>query len=352
VSAASAASGCDSRPLLSRRASLAIQPVRRRTLRAAALALILAALPGCDKARDLLQAGQAAVPPHVSVEDALDLSAKPIVLFQVFGERSAPRIIPIAAIREGRLEHIRLDQDGWQQFDQELMRSGLTYPVFHDGQPRGELTVTQGMWEHDESIYSLPGCRTLTPIASVALNTDLRTNFTVELLASNAQLGGTRTARVPSSAAVSAEGRRLGVVAGEAAGISRALLDSLDFHGRAINTGRSAPTMVGSFIDPSTDNARSTSMRTAHVFVLADADANGQYHPSFTHAMKGPLARAEYRRFFDHLDLTGDGVDEIIVEGWQFGGDTYLAVLALRDGAWQEIFRTRSNWCLDERPRG
>ncbi len=316
------------------------------------LALILALVSGCDKARELLEAGQPAVPPQVSAEEALDLDADPVVLFQVFGERSAPRMIPIAAIRNGTLESIRLDGDGWHRFDQRFMRGGKQYALYHAGASRGEVVVGRGMWEQDESLYSLPGCRTLTPIASVALQAEIRGGFTVELLASNGALGAQRSVGTVNHAEVAAVAKRVAGEAGIGSGLSRPLLDSLDFHARAINTGGSAPTIIASFIDPLAAFARSSAVRTPHLFLIADADRHGSYHATYTHATYGPLAATEYRRFFDHLDLTGNGVDEIILEGWQFGGDTFLAVLALRDGFWQEIFRTRSNWCLDERPRG
>lgn len=316
------------------------------------LTLILALVSGCDKARELLEAGQPAVPPHVSPEEALDLDADPVVLFRVFGERSAPRMIPIAAIRNGVLESIRLDGEGWHRFDQRFLRGGKHYALYHAGGSRGEVVVGEGMWENSESLYSLPGCQTLTPIASVALQAEMRSGFTVELLASNGALGAQRSIGHVNQAEVTAVAKR---VAGEAAiraGMSRSLLDSLDFHARAINAGGSAPTIIASFIDPLAEHARSSAVRTPHLFLIADSDPQGSYHATYTQATYGALAHTEYRRFFDHLDLTGNGVDEIIIEGWQFGGDTFLAVLALRDGVWQEIFRTGSNWCLDERPRG
>ena len=75
----------------------------------------------------------------------------------------------------------------------------------------------------------------------------------------------------------------------------------------------------------------------------------GKYHATFSHRINGPLAAAAFRRYFDHLDIDSDGVEEIVLQGWQFGGDTFLSVLGWREGKWQEIYRTRANWCLDER---
>ena len=57
--------------------------------------------------------------------------------------------------------------------------------------------------------------------------------------------------------------------------------------------------------------------------------------------------RATYRRFVDHLDLDGDGVDEVVLEGWQYGGDTYPMILRYKDGLWREVLRGASSWCID-----
>jgi hypothetical protein len=133
-------------------------------------------------------------------------------------------------------------------------------------------------------------------------------------------------------------------------GIRAAKLDSLNFRALAFFTGASAaPTIIASFIDSSAERPSSIATRTTHLVVIADRDSSGAYHATFSHRINGPLAAAAFRRYFDHLDVDGDGVDEIVLQGWQFGGDTFLSVLGWREGKWQEIYRTRANWCLDER---
>lgn len=133
-------------------------------------------------------------------------------------------------------------------------------------------------------------------------------------------------------------------------GIKDAALDSLNFRALAIYTGlSSAPTIFASFIDESADHPMSVASRTTHLVIVADKDSSGKYRATFRHRISGPLAAAGFRRYFDHLDIDGDGIDEIVLQGWQFGGDTFLSVLGWREGKWQEIFRSRANWCLDER---
>ena len=48
--------------------------------------------------------------------------------------------------------------------------------------------------------------------------------------------------------------------------------------------------------------------------------------------------------------MNGDGVDEIVLEGWQFAGETFVSVLGYANGEWSEVFRGRSSWCLS-RPK-
>jgi len=327
---------------------------------------MLALVAGCDKAKEFVRAGQPDGPPLIAPGEALDLSAKPDILFQVFGETGDPRMIPIAAIQGGKLRRIVLTQAGWRQFDAMYLRHGRSYTVYQDGRINGTADVKQGMWEKQgEPTYSLPGCSTLTPLATVSYTGRSKTNFTLEFLASTARLGasdgtptgaraaGAAAAPVMSVAEGAREGRRAAAEAAKEAGISQQSLDSLDYHAVAVQTapGR-APTIIASFIDPSAENPASTAVETQHLLVVADRDQSGTYHPTYTHVADGPLRRAAFRRYFDHLDVTGDGVDEIVLEGWQFGGDTFLSILSFENGKWTEAFRTRPNWCLDEKPRG
>ena len=81
------------------------------------------------------------------------------------------------------------------------------------------------------------------------------------------------------------------------------------------------------------------------MFALAD-DAGGGYQPTFRHTASGVVGTAEFRRYIDHLDINGDGIDEIVLEGWQFAGETFVSVLGYANGEWSEVFRGRSSWCL------
>ena len=316
-----------------------------------ALATILTVASGCDKAKEFVRAGQAAGPPQLAPGEELDLSKKPALLFEVFGESSDPRMVPIGAMVGGELKPIRLTSAGWRRFDQLYQRAGASYSIFQNGVPSGTVDVKRGMWSDTaDALYSLPGCATLTPMASVRVNGRLASDFTLEFLASNAPLGKPRIGAMMPQDTVNRIARTVARDVAKSVGIKPEKLDSLDFRALAFYTGDGpAPTIIASYIDATASHPASVATRTTHLVVIADRDSSGTYHATFSHRINGPLAAAAFRRYFDHLDVDGDGIDEIVLQGWQFGGDTFLSVLGWREHKWQEIYRTRANWCLDER---
>ena len=315
------------------------------------LATILMVATGCDKAKEFVRAGQKSTPPQLAPGEELDLSGKPDVLFQVFGESSDPRMVPIAAIVHGQIKPIRLSASGWRKFDALYQRPGKSYSLYQSGVASGSVDVKRGMWSDSGALYALPGCAALTPMSSVKVNGRPASDFTLEFLASSAQVAPkARTAATMSQDSVNRVARAVARDVATAVGINDAKLDSLNFRAMAFNTGASAaPTILASFIDEAADRPTSIAMRTTHLVIIADRDSSGKYHATFSHRINGPLAAAAFRRYFDHLDINGDGTDEIVLQGWQFGGDTFLSVLGWREAKWQEIYRTRANWCLDER---
>lgn len=318
------------------------------TTRLAWIATVLVVASACDKAHASGRPGAASH--HIASEPQLDLRSHPDLLFEVFGDPNDPRMIPIAAIEHGQLQEISLDTTGWRRLDAEYLRNSKSYDMFEDGRVAGTVQIRRGMWERDDQLYSLPGCHLLTPMAAVRLkDQSTHPTFTVEYLASTAALGHQHAVKSMPSADVERIARAIGAQVAKTVGISQSVLDSLDFHAVAFPSGNGPwPTIVAGFIDPAAENPASTQETTTHLIVIADRDsAASDYHPTYMHRVQGPLASSTFRRFFDHLDVTGDGVDEIFLEGWQFGGDTYLSVLSWQGGKWEELYRTRTKWCLD-----
>ena len=312
--------------------------------RFALIATIVVVAAGCDKTKSLLGEGR---PPEVDgppPEARLDLTRRPDVVFQLFGERDDPRMVPIAAIIDGALKPIELTASGWREFDAMYTRSDKSYALYRDGAAIGEVRVRRGMWERsDEPLYSLPGCRLVTPLSAVSIQTKVRLSYTVEALVVTPGIAVQPKPPIKPAPGLEARARVIAIDVARAAGIDTAALRPSAFHYVAINTGATkSPTLVASFLDPESSDRNGT---TAHVFALAD-DQGAGYQSTLSHTANGAVASAEFRRYIDHLDLNGDGVDEIVLEGWKFAGETFVSVLGYANGEWREVFRGQSSWCL------
>ncbi|HET6228490.1 MAG TPA: hypothetical protein VFE05_00345, partial [Longimicrobiaceae bacterium] len=115
----------------------------------------------------------------------------------------------------------------------------------------------------------------------------------------------------------------------------------LDMTVLAIRTGATtSPTLVGSYMERDHGSARGVHQ----LFVLGDSSATG-YSPSMLYVARD--SAPELRRFIDHLDLDGDGVDEIVLEGWRDSGESALLIFQYTGGRWKETARSATSWCGD-----
>lgn len=328
-----------------------------RLARLGIAASILVAAVGCGKANRSAEA--AVVSSEAAAEtsrpvtgDTTDLSARPHILYQVFGERDDPRLLPVAALADGRISPLILSAEGWQTFDSLYHQPGAQYTIYQDGKEAGWARVTRPMWnERGEALYSLPRCRSLTPLAAALVKAPPPVGYLVEHLATDAPLpamGARGRQRGAPPAGEGADARSVAADVARASGMEPGTLGELDFRSVAVSTGATAaPTLVASFIDPTAGSA-SASGHATHLFVLADL-VDGSYRPTYTRMVRSTSTRTDYRRYVDHLDLTGDGVDELILEGWSSGHESYMLVLQYVDGRWAEVFQGRPSWCLDAR---
>ncbi len=268
------------------------------------------------------------------------LAGKPTMLFLVFGDQSELRLLPVATIGHGRLSPITLDAAGWRKFDELYFKPGAEIPVYRHGAPLGNAVIRRGMWGNDEPLYKLPGCRALRPLASVNLAAAPSDVVTMELIATSDPLliGGPNSAVPPamldSAREVTARvAGREGLTASDRAGLELTV--------NAFRTGASGQaTLVGGY----TERGGGGGAGARHVFMIADSGATG-FTSTFVHTAKDTVA--DYRRLIDHVDLTGDGVEEIVLEGWRPGGDTYLVIMRFESGRWTDIAHGPTSWCAD-----
>jgi hypothetical protein len=286
---------------------------------------------GCDKHAE----GEAA-----PVKQQTSLAGKPTVLFLVFGDHNDPRLLPVATIGHGRITPVTLDADGWRKFDGLYFKASSQMSVYRHGASLGNAVVRRGMWEGDEPLYKLPGCKALRPLAAATLASAPSDVVTLELLGTSDPLP-LGTNHPEASAALLDSAREVTARVAGREGLTATDRADLELTVHAFHTGAtSRPTLVGSYSERG-----GTSANARHVFMIADSATAGGYDASFVHATND--SAPEFRRLIDHVDLTGDGVDEMVLEGWRAGGDTYLVIMKYSGGRWSEVARGGTSWCAD-----
>ena len=300
------------------------------------MASILVVLAGCDKQAE----GEAA-----PVIQQTSLAGKPTVLFLLFGDLADPRLLPVATIGHGRITPITLDAGGWRKFDGLYFKTGAQMAAYRRGVSLGNAVVRRGMWDGDEPLYKLPGCRALRPLAAATLAAAPTDVVTLELLSTSDPMPPSPgRPEVPAAMTDSAKSVAARVASRE--GLTPTDLADLELTVSAMHTGATSwPTLVGSY----SERGGTAGAGARHVFVLADSTTAGGFDASFVHTVKD--SAPEFRRLIDHADLTGDGVDELVLEGWRAGSDTYLVIMKYEGRQWREVARGGTSWCADAAKR-
>lgn len=299
-----------------------------------AVATILTAVVGCDKRAQ----GE---PVDAPIRRQTSLAGKPTVLFELFGDPSDPRLLPVATMGHGRLTQITLDAEGWRNFDRLYFKPGSRVTIYRDGTPLTVAVVQRGMWTGGAPLYRLPRCRAPMPMAAAKLDSVPPDMTSLDLVGTSDPLPPTPRDSVTAVDQDSA--RAMADRVAQRAHLTPAMRAEMDLSTLAFHTGASGrPTLMTSFMEKPT----AVGLRPQQAFALADSTPGG-YGISFFHAPRD--STPEFRRFVDHLDLTGDGVDEVVLEGWKSGSDSYPIVLKYVNGGWHELARGASSWCGDAR---
>lgn len=296
----------------------------------AALASILTATTGCDKNAETAEV----------VVRRTSLANKPNVVFLLFGDHADPRLLPVATTTEGQVTPISLDAQGWRDFDHLYFRPGSRISLYRDGRPDGEAEIRRGMWEASGPLYKLPRCFAVKPLAAMVPRPSESSEVMLERIATSDRLAPPPDrGPIPRSALDTA--RAIATRVSQREGITRNARAGLDLAVFAVHTGATrAPTLIASYME----RGGGIQGHPRHLFILADSTAQG-YTPTFVHSADDSLP--EFRRYIDHADITGDGVDELLLEGWANGGDSFLLFLRYTNGRWREMARGETSWCAD-----
>jgi hypothetical protein len=312
-------------------------PNGARLLRAifgvAVLGSILTVTAGCDKNIE-----------PAEVVHRTSLANKPNVVFLLFGDNSDPRILPVATVIDGQVAPVSLEPQGWRQFDHIYFRPGTPLSLYRDGRSDGEGVIRRGMWDASGPLYKLPRCSSVKPLAALTPREFESGEVMLERIATSDPLAPpAERDPVPRSAIDTA--RAIALKVSQHEGITRKARAKLDLATVAIRTGATrAPTLVMSYME----RGGGIQGHPRHLFIIADSTAGG-FAPSFIHSADDSLP--EFRRYIDHADITGDGVDELLLEGWENGGDSFLLFLRYTNGRWREMARGETSWCADPRKR-
>ena len=311
--------------------------------RPAIIASILTLLAACDKPQQPI--------PYLPAAPLSVVSDTSRIFFQVYGAREEPRLAPFAIVENGKLAPLSLDSDGWRNVDALFFAVGRKLPLYRDGLAIGEVQIVRPMWDPNAgALYSLPGCTDVVPQAQGKLIGSNRADMAIEFLASSTPLKqkvGTRP--LPRDAETPA--RTVASAVATASQIGAEELAHLDFIGRWIRTGAGAEgrTLLTTFVDPQAGDAGPGAGHTVSLLALAE-DSAGAFATSFQHVSQGEARGVEFSRLVNHVDLDGDGIDEIILEMWRYAATPNVVVLKYSAGKWSESFRVSQNWCLDRKP--
>ncbi|MDQ2666862.1 MAG: hypothetical protein M3Z05_12720 [Gemmatimonadota bacterium] len=271
------------------------------------------------------------------------LASKPNVLFLLFGDTADPRLLPVATLAGGRVKPLVLDAAAWRRFDSLYFATGAHFPLYRQGTNIGDAVVRRGMWDGNDALYKLPGCQALRPLAAVTLTGKPISAVMLELLATSdtVSLPQPRVAIVKADLD-SAEASLVRIAQHE--GLTSSARGELDEQTLAVATGATAhPTLIGSYLE----RGSGVNGKPRHLFEISDySDSTQSYTRSFLHVPADSVR--EFRRLIDHVDLTGDGVDEIVLEGWKLGSDSFLMILQFANGRWHEVARGATSWCADK----
>src|SRR5206468_4102284 len=141
---------------------------------------------------------------------------------------------------------ISLDADGWRKFDGLYFKAGTTMAVYRHGAALGDAVIRRGMWDGDQPLYKLPGCRALRPLAAATVAAAPPDVVTLELMGTSDPLPPL-PARPEIPAAFTDSARELTARVAGREGLTPTDRADLELTVTALHTGAtSKPTLVGS----------------------------------------------------------------------------------------------------------
>jgi hypothetical protein len=239
---------------------------------------------------------------------------------------------PIVIISGGKYTAPPIDADDavTKKFTSTYLRTGRQYRIVFGGGDSGTLTVQKTVQ---------PGCEGLG--AEVTVQTTARIGGEVKALAvSSDKIGrGESSRRAPTEAERAAALEVVRVVYGQR-GVGAALVRKMQaVNLTAIDIDRDGKVeLIGSF------NIEGANYLMYSLFVIFEPTAAGKYKAAWNWYHKGAEDAFEDRRLLDAVDLDGDGIAEVIVDGHYYESNDYI-IYKRTARVWRPIYKGGGGGC-------
>jgi len=255
------------------------------------------------------------------------------VVFAVEKFEANVMIEPAFVYSRGAFPEPPVDGAGSDAFVRQFFRQGRKYRVLSGGGEAGSLTVRK---------YLEPGCVGL--VAEAAAETTARLGGRVQALATDSEtLGRGPVSRRAPTEAERAKAVELARAAYAKNGAPAALVKAMQVVNlTATDLDRDGKAeLLGSFL---VEKKTGESAEDAYTLFRIIEPAGDSFKTAWEWFHHGFEAEFADRHFVDQLDLDGDGVGEVVVEGTYYESNDY-AVYKREQGRWRPVYKGGGGGC-------
>lgn len=296
-------------------------PHKRTFVTAFLAGLSVVTLTSCDAIKERFRAQ----PDLKWQQDSTIIAGQPTLLFRIIpNSDTAAWAVPIATIGAQGFHQLDLGRRGRRLLDLEYMHSGSPLIGVHQGRQTPGVSLIRGMWEPTPLDTSLNCTAAFARLTN--RNIHLATNKPPAPLTYSGQLG---------AAELQAELNKIPLLIAPTVGIATSMLQRYERTVHQVESGSGpSPSIVVVYNDPEVvaDSVPEMGERPRHFVVILDKGTFG-YRPSFTFKSVGK-ERSPRLRFLDYMDVTGDGMAEIIF-GYQW--PQLVQILKFEAEAWRRL---------------
>jgi hypothetical protein len=255
------------------------------------------------------------------------------VLFAVEKYETNVTMEPVVIYERGAYAKPPVDDEaGAQAFTREFFRAGRQFRLLSGGGDAGTVTVKKAME---------PGCVFLA--AEVSVETQTRLGGRVQALATDSStLGRGASSRRAPTDAERARAVELARAAYAKNGVSAAFIGKMEVANlTATDLDRDGrEELIGSFV---IEKKSETAGDAWTLFLIIEPEGNAlkTAWEWFHHGFEGEYAD---RRYVDQVDLDGDGVGEVVVEGTYYESNDYV-IYKKQQGRWRPVYQGGGGGC-------